>query len=326
MKVILFGNRGSVPLGASENSPFGKYGGDTTCVGVTFDDGTLISLDAGSGFWKWPYTLKTLMGNDGPYEMNLFFSHYHLDHTMGLAQSPFMFDSKNVMNIYGPDFEPGLKEVFLTSANRPQNPDLTNFYQAELNFNTLEENDPDKTVTLPNGALVKWLYLDHSSEQSVAYRIEHKGRSFAFLTDTDHKFDDDDNPVLDKRVLDFIRGADMLIYDCHFSDQEFNDTPHYRFFGHSTGEHGVRLCEAADVPMLVTTHHNPHNNDEQMDRITAAFRNYGMPRGIHVVAAKPSLCIDLNLHPSALKDDLDNQQTAKDRWSKLASIGKPTKP
>lgn len=322
MKVILFGNRGSVPLGASENSPFGKYGGDTTCVGVTFDDGTLVSFDAGSGFWKWPYTLKTLMENKGPYEMNLFFSHYHLDHTMGLAQSPFLFDPKNTMNIYGPDFETGVKNVFLENANKPQNPDLTNFYQAALNFNTLAENDKNKTVKLPNGATVKWMFTKHSSEQSVAYRIDYEGRSFVFMTDTDHEFDANDQPVLDADKIEFMRDADMVLYDCHFSDQEFNDAKHFRFFGHSTGEHGVRMCQAANVPLLVTSHHNPNSDDKTLDKLTDQFRRYGASRGVYVIAAQPSLCIDLDLHPAAMIQDIENQQTPEERW-KTISDAKP---
>jgi phosphoribosyl 1,2-cyclic phosphodiesterase len=318
MKTILFGNRGSMPLGASENSPFGKYGGDTTCVGISFDDNTIISLDAGSGFWKWPYTLDELMNKTAPYDMHIFFSHYHMDHTMGLAQSPLLFNQQNSVNIYGPDFKPGLEQMFHDNANRPNNPDLMNFYKAKLKFNTLDKNDQSKKITLNNGATVSFLYMPHSKEESVGYRVDHNGQGVAFLTDTNHSFDENDKPVLSDKIIDFIKDADILIYDSHFSDKELNDHPFYRDFGHSTGEHGVRLCEKANIPMLITSHHNPQNNDKKMDELTTKFRQYGAGHNVYVYPALPSICIDLDLHPSARKQDLEQQKSAQQRWNKIA--------
>ena len=321
MKIIMYGNRGSSALGASDNSPFAKFGGDTTCVGIVFDDGTLISLDAGSGFWKWPYTLKKLLGNEGPYNMNLFFSHYHLDHTMGLAQSLLLFNEKNKINVYGGDFYPGLETMFYENANRPQNPDLSNHYKAEISFDTLGRSDKHKTVTLDNGACVKWKYNPHGpGEESIGYRIDHEGKSFAFITDTDHKFDESDTPILDSELVDFIKDCDALLYDCHFSDKELDETPDMRNYGHSTGEHGVRLCKAANIPMLITSHHNPFKDDPAMDSLTRQFRRYGALNNVFVFPAMPSLCLDLNLHPSQRQKHLSMQQKPQQRWKTISGV------
>ncbi len=46
MRVKLWGTRGSIPAPGPETI---RYGGNTSCVGVTLEDGSLLALDAGSG-------------------------------------------------------------------------------------------------------------------------------------------------------------------------------------------------------------------------------------------------------------------------------------
>ncbi len=46
MKVKLWGTRGSIPAPGPETI---RYGGNTSCVGVTLSDGSLLALDAGTG-------------------------------------------------------------------------------------------------------------------------------------------------------------------------------------------------------------------------------------------------------------------------------------
>ena len=53
----------------------------------------------------------------------------------------------------------------------------------------------------------------------------------------------------------------MMIYDCMYTDAEFE---HFRGYGHSTWEEGVRLCEAAGVKRLVIFHHRPGRDDEDL--------------------------------------------------------------
>ncbi len=46
MKVALWGTRGSLPTAGPDTA---RYGGNTACVEVRGDDGTLLVLDAGTG-------------------------------------------------------------------------------------------------------------------------------------------------------------------------------------------------------------------------------------------------------------------------------------
>ncbi|MFQ5467722.1 MAG: MBL fold metallo-hydrolase, partial [Kiloniellaceae bacterium] len=97
---------------------------------------------------------------------------------------------------------------------------------------------------------------------ATGYRIEYDGRSLCYVTDTEHV---PGSP--DRAVLDLIKDADTVIYDCTYTDDEF---PKYISWGHSTWQEGVRLCDRAGVGRLVVFHHDPSHDDGIMDRIAAA--------------------------------------------------------
>jgi phosphoribosyl 1,2-cyclic phosphodiesterase len=324
MHAILLGNRGSRPLGASEESPFARYGGDTTSILVACDDKTFIALDAGSGFWKMPFTMEKITGEKGNYNVQIFLSHYHDDHVMGLAQSDLLFNPTNSMTIHGPDFtDTDLKTVFNAKANKPFNPDLEQFYQANIELETLKPLKGEKRIS--ESTTISWLAVPHGVEQSLAFRIDSDGKSLSCISDTNHALESDNaTPVLCADIIDFIRDSDALIYDCHFSDKEILSNPgFYLGMGHSSGEHGVRLCEAANIPVLVTHHHNPNNTDDKLDSITKKFKACGKKHGVKVIAAQPSLPLDLGLSPKKLMRDVKSMSTAPERWAKIEAIMRP---
>ena len=87
------------------------------------------------------------------------------------------------------------------------------------------------------------------------------GKSVCYMTDTEHTPGN-----TDAKMVAFLKGADFMIYDCMYADSEFQ---HYRGYGHSTWEEGVRLCEAAGVKRLVIFHHRPGRDDEDLAKIEA---------------------------------------------------------
>ena len=80
MKVELWGTRGSIPAPGPETI---RYGGNTSCVGVTLSDGTLLALDAGSGIRSLGLALS-----DEPRRLHILLTHLHLDHSSASPSSP----------------------------------------------------------------------------------------------------------------------------------------------------------------------------------------------------------------------------------------------
>src|SRR5262249_50429390 len=109
-------------------------------------------------------------------------------------------------------------------------------------FRVGETLKPHRDVTL------RTLPLNHPGG-CTGYRLDFGDKSIAYVTDTEHK-----PGILDRNVLDLARGADLMIYDANYTEEEF---PRYVGWGHSTWQQGVRLADAADVETLVLFHHDP---------------------------------------------------------------------
>jgi phosphoribosyl 1,2-cyclic phosphodiesterase len=76
MRVTLFGTRGSVAAPGAETN---IYGGNTSNVEVREDDGTVLTLDAGTGIRR----LGAQLPPTG--QIDILLTHLHLDHIQGLG-------------------------------------------------------------------------------------------------------------------------------------------------------------------------------------------------------------------------------------------------
>ena len=94
MRVKLWGTRGSVPSPGPETI---RYGGNTSCVGVTLSDGSLLALDAGTGIRNLGLALA-----DEPTRLHILLTHLHLDHIQGLVFFAPAFRPQTEIVIWGP--------------------------------------------------------------------------------------------------------------------------------------------------------------------------------------------------------------------------------
>ena len=131
---------------------------------------------------------------------------------------------------------------------------------AQIEFRGFE---PGATVELGPDIVVATAPLNHPQE-AVGYRVSHAGRSICYVTDTEHRVGEPD-----VRVLELITGADLVIYDTTYTDEEYGN---HVGWGHSTWQEGVRLCEAAGAGHLVLFHHDPARDDAALDAIAAEAR------------------------------------------------------
>ena len=70
-----------------------------------------------------------------------------------------------------------------------------------------------------------------------------------------------------ERSTALVAGADLMIYDGMYTDEEY---PRFKGFGHSTWQEGVRVADAAGVKQLVIFHHDPSHDDDFMDEVARA--------------------------------------------------------
>jgi phosphoribosyl 1,2-cyclic phosphodiesterase len=269
--VRFWGVRGSIACPSPRHM---EYGGNTACVEVTAGDARII-LDAGTGIRN----LGSLLLQEDARRAQLLLSHTHWDHISGFPFfSPAFFGGRAFrvmaghLNAHG-----GVRATLAGQMMQPMFPVPLEIMKSDLIFEDFEAGDH---FTLDGGVHVRTARLNHPSG-ATGYRLDHAGKSVCYVTDTEHQ---PGKP--DQAVLALIDGADLVIYDCTYTDDEL---PSKVGWGHSTWREGIRLCQAAHAKTLVIFHHEPDHEDERMAEIEREARAVWSG----VVVARESMRIDL---------------------------------
>ena len=190
-------------------------------------------------------------------------SHTHWDHINGFPFfSPAFRPNRSftVMAGHMYDKDLGIRDIFAGQMNQPTFPVPLEAMQAKLDFDDFTAGDSFK---IGKDIKVRTAELNHP-DKATGYRIEYDGKSFCYITDTEHI---PDKP--DENILGLIEGADLVVYDCTYTDREF---PSKVGWGHSTWQEGVRLCQAANVKRMAIFHHDPDHEDMFMQNLEAEAR------------------------------------------------------
>ena len=154
-----------------------------------------------------------------------------------------------------------LRSVLSALMTSPLFPVPLEIFQAKIEFNDFSIGD---NINSGPEVVVRTASLNHP-DGATGYRIEYRGQSICYLTDTEHVAG-----KLDQNILQLINGADMVIYDSMYTEEEYRNCVGW---GHSTWEAGADLCDAAEVPQFVIFHHDPDHDDDFMDKIAEAAEN-----------------------------------------------------
>lgn len=244
MKLTVLGTRGSM---AVDGKDYAEFGGATSCYLVQAGEDTVF-LDAGSGLIG--------AGIDFPNPPVILLSHLHLDHLLGLGMYPRLSkkglqttvcvptapgeDAEAVLNkLYSPPFWPvGLKlyagDVRIEELSFPMQ-------VGEILIEGMEGKHPGGCVII---------------------KLNYHGKSIVYMSDYEHEEE------FSAALLDFVRKADLLLYDGQYSVEEYEAK---KGFGHSTVEKGLELKEKAEVSRLLIVHHDPLSTDPVLLKREAAL-------------------------------------------------------
>jgi phosphoribosyl 1,2-cyclic phosphodiesterase len=259
VKARIWGCRGSLATPGADTL---RYGGNTSCVEVRLDDGTVLVLDAGTGIRP----LGLLLEAERVATVHILLSHLHMDHLQGLGFFKPLFTPGVDVHIWGPASPTqSLRDRIATYLSPPLFPVTLTQLPSRVFFH----DAPDAPWSL-GVASVRALNVAHQGP-TLGFRIEEAGRSLAYIPDHEP------SPGIDLRELgpewisghQIAHGADVLLHDSQYSEDEY---PRHVGWGHSSIEHVVTFARLAEVAHLVLFHHDPLHSDAALDALCERAR------------------------------------------------------
>jgi phosphoribosyl 1,2-cyclic phosphodiesterase len=263
-----------------------RHGGNTTCVEVCDGDTRLI-FDAGSGIRP--------MGVDvfekGPNQIHIFLTHFHWDHIQGFPFFRPLYDADDTIHVVGPKQKDiDVQNLFAGQMGPIYFPVPFSVVAATMEFEHLNHGGYEI-----GDFSLEVMRVRHPSFV-IGYRIQIRDTVICFIPDNELDGDmyGEVEPGFEERIVDFVGGADLLIHDSMYTDEEY---PSRRSWGHSSFEQSARLAKEGGVKELLFFHHDPNRTDEQLDEIVARQQDAvaASGSGLIVAAAKESVYYTLEV-------------------------------
>lgn len=270
MKVKFWGVRGSIACPGPKTV---RYGGNTTCIEIRTDSNELIILDAGTGIFPLSQTLLAEL----PVTANVLITHSHWDHIQGLPMFIPNFIPGNTLRLHG-CFDPvsgkGIEQVMAVQLQYSYFPVREAEMKAKMEYVTLM---PNETVQVGSARVTACL-LNHPVID-FGYRVECDGKSVFFTGDHEPPYNiyepgeegfAEYQVFVDEKtqsILDAMRGVDVLIADCSYTDAEYASK---KGWGHGTFSSSMATAKAAGAKVLYCTHHEPTRSDDALETVFAA--------------------------------------------------------
>jgi phosphoribosyl 1,2-cyclic phosphodiesterase len=276
VNAVLRGVRGSLPSPRPETA---RYGGNTSCVEVRAVPGYVTVLDAGTG-------IRAVDGTNGHLRrVDVLLSHLHMDHILGLGFFRPLYQPGLEVHLWGP---PSTTQSLHARLTRYLSPPLFPIRLRDLPCRLELHDTPRGAFEVPGLGVTADLVCHPGP--TLGYRLEAEGGGvLAYISDHE--------PALGTGAVDgppgwtsgygLARGADVLIHDAQYTDDEY---PSHVGWGHSSVSQALAFAELAGVGRLVPFHHDPDHEDQTLDALWATA---GRGRSIAVTAAWEGMALTI---------------------------------
>lgn len=264
MRIKIWGCRGSIPV---PDRRMIKFGGNTTCVEVDFGARVLI-IDAGTGIRRLGEELVRRKQS----EIDMILTHSHWDHIQGMPFFLPMYSNNTLINIHGcTNSYKNLKDILAGQMSHEYFPVSFADLKAKISFTEVCSN-----VSQVAGHTVRTIQTNHPMA-TYGVRVETGKSVFVFITDSELNSAE---PITKfEEFVEFCRGADLLIHDAQFTDEEY---PKRIGWGHSTFSRVFELAKKAKVRQLGFFHHDPSREDKELQLIEKRYKQQCAQEGCKI--------------------------------------------
>ncbi len=238
----------------------------------------MIILDAGSG-------VRGLGADTQRLErVDVLLTHLHMDHVQGLPFLEPLLDPDIRVDIWGPmSTTETLRERLARYISPPLFPvrlrDLENVWFHDVPPGLFDVDTVSVTADL----------ICHPGP-TLGFRLEEGGRTLVYIPDHEPALGARDFPGDPEWTsgFDLARGADVLIHDSQYTDDEYLSRVGW---GHTAHRHLLGFAAMTGVERLVTFHHDPSHSDDVLDAIHQSLSEEA--DGFEVVAGTHGLVVEI---------------------------------
>jgi len=250
MKVKFWGTRGSIPVPGKNTT---IYGGNTSCVEITLENGRKIIVDAGTGIRALGEGLRA-GGED--VDIHLLITHIHWDHVMGFPFFAPIHDPRSKITIDGfHTCMKGLRVPFDNEMGDGFFPIKFDDLKAEIRYLGILSSGRLEI----DSVVIDSIPLQHP-QGGYGFRFREGKKTLVFLTD---------NELTEeawagrhtKDYVQFCKDADILIHDAQYTIEEIDER---KGWGHSDYATAFHLAINAQVKRLILFHHDPSRIDAEV--------------------------------------------------------------
>ncbi|WP_166820301.1 MBL fold metallo-hydrolase [Thalassoroseus pseudoceratinae] len=307
------------------------YGGETTCAEIETSDGFVFVIDGGSGIRHFAKKRVLDWKDRDDRELTIFGTHDHLDHRIGLPFSSMCFAQPAFrLQVYGNyRFLAALDDRFavfsqeVTEATHRDDPLDYRMMSAEFTGTQILCHDSplETDQRVPNCSthdavtpivigetVITPFPTYHGSTPCLAYRFEHKGKSFVFCTDHELRHGavaDHPNQIRSEKTEESVRAhcqhVDVAYFDGQYLMDEYlgrvgtgNSQGVPRIdWGHSAIEDVVERARVCEIGRTFVGHHDPDREWLDRMKLDEWCHEQSVRLGRHIELAKDRQVINL---------------------------------
>tara|TARA_A100001015_G_C15044018_1_gene742039 strand:+ start:214 stop:1194 length:981 start_codon:yes stop_codon:yes gene_type:complete len=236
------------------------YGGNTICNEITSENQKII-IDCGSGMRSLGNDLLKGPLGQGKGRVDLFITHFHWDHLIGLPFFVPIYIPGNEIHIYA--VQEDLEEIIRSLFKKPNFPVPFEELGSQIYFHRLK---PREDFSLNNMTVTPYL-LDHP-DTCWGYRVQVDNKSISHCVDTEAI------RVSRKQLgedLGLYENSDVMVFDAQYS---FNDHLEKANWGHSSSFIGIDLALREKIKKVLFVHHDPVASSEHIYKAYQEAKDY----------------------------------------------------
>ena len=248
-KLVVWGSRGGVPASGDQFSFFGHA---TCCIQVETSKNNLI-IDAGSGIVNLG---KLIIENNDNRPIDIFISHYHFDHIIGLPFFAPLFNEKYQVSIHLPLLG---KKSGIFAIDKLISPPLFPMNRSIFSKNVkFKEFNVGNQINISNDIICNSSLLNHPGS-STAFRI--KGNQFDIVYASDVEANE---KAEIESIINFSKGSNYIFIDSSYTDKELSKR---RGWGHLSFKQVLEVSKKIKPTEVLIFHHDFLRTDKELKLI-----------------------------------------------------------